>query len=219
MITAPATPPEVRPPRGRGHVGRGHLRGGGQSGGGQSSVAPARFYVFPAKQDIMASDAVITCIISVYGRDALVLFDPGSTYSYVSSLFAHFLGIPRESLGTPVYVSPPVGNSIVVDRIYLSCIVTFCGYETREDLLLLDMTDFEVILGMDWLSPYHAILDFHTKTITLVMPEFSRLEWKGSSGSTSSWVISFLKAQHIGEEGLFGLSSLCSGYYHRDSDD
>ncbi|XP_070036347.1 uncharacterized protein [Nicotiana tomentosiformis] len=78
-------------------------------------------------------------------RDASVPFDP----SYVSSLFAHFLGLSREFLGTPVYVSTPVGDSIIVDQIYRSYIVTFCGYETRVDLLLLDMTDFEVILGMD----------------------------------------------------------------------
>nr|XP_009794043.1 PREDICTED: uncharacterized protein LOC104240844 [Nicotiana sylvestris] len=38
-----------------------------------------------------------------------------------------------------------------------------------------------VILGMDWLSPYHAILDFYAKTITLVMPELPMLEWMGSS--------------------------------------
>ncbi|XP_070008684.1 uncharacterized protein [Nicotiana sylvestris] len=125
----------------------------------------------------------------------------GYTYSYVSTLFAHFLGVPHESLGTPVYVSTQVGNSIVVDLIYPSCIVTFCGYETRVDLLLLDMTDFEIILGMDWLSPYHAILDFHAKTVTLAMPEFPRLEWRGSSVSASSWVISFLKAQRMVKKG------------------
>ncbi|XP_070056797.1 uncharacterized protein [Nicotiana tomentosiformis] len=98
------------------------------------------------------------------------------TYSYVSSLFAHFLDIPRESLGTPVYASTPVGDSMVMDRIYQSCVITFYGYETIADLLLLDMIDFEVILGMDWLSPYHVILDCHAKTITLAMPELRRLE-------------------------------------------
>ncbi|XP_070046904.1 uncharacterized protein [Nicotiana tomentosiformis] len=149
MILAPLAPSAVQPPRSGGQVGRGRPRGGGQSGGGQVGGAPARFYAFPARPDAVASDAVITYIISVCGRDALVLFVLGSTYSYVSSLFAHFLGVTRESLGTPVYVSIPVGDSVVVDRIYWSCIVTLCGYETRADLLLLDMTDFEVILGMN----------------------------------------------------------------------
>ncbi|XP_070011409.1 uncharacterized protein [Nicotiana sylvestris] len=94
-----------------------------------------------------------------------------------------------------------MGDSIVVDRIYRSCVVTFCGYKTKVDLLLLDMIDFEVISGMDWLSSYHATLDYHAKSVTLAMPELSILEWKDSSISSSSRVISFLKAQHLVEKG------------------
>ncbi|XP_019228487.1 PREDICTED: uncharacterized protein LOC109209634, partial [Nicotiana attenuata] len=134
-------------------------------------------------------------------RYASVLFDPASTYSYVSPLFARFLVISSEPLGTPVHVSTPVGDSMVVDRIYRSCVVTFCGFKTRADLLLLDMIDFEVILGMDWLSPYHAVLDCHAKTVSLVIPGSPRLEWKGSTVDMPSRVISFLKARHMVEKG------------------
>ncbi|XP_070040284.1 uncharacterized protein [Nicotiana tomentosiformis] len=201
MITALVASPVVRPPRGGRKVGRGYPRGGGQLGGGYPDGALARFYDFPARADVVASGAVITGTISVCGREASVLFDPGSAYFYVSFLFAHFLGVSRESLGTLVYVSTPVGDSIIVDRIYRSCIVTFCGHETRVDLQLLDMIDFEIILGMDLLSPYHAILDFHAKTVTLAMSELPRLQWKGSSTGASSRVIFFLKARHILEKG------------------
>ncbi|XP_070046245.1 uncharacterized protein [Nicotiana tomentosiformis] len=81
MITTLIVPPVVRPSRGRGQVGRGRPRDGVQSGGG-----PARFYVFPARPDVVASYAVITSIISICCRDASVLFDPGSTYLCVISI-------------------------------------------------------------------------------------------------------------------------------------
>ncbi|XP_070030456.1 uncharacterized protein [Nicotiana sylvestris] len=165
-------------------MGRGHPRGGGQAG-----------------RDALALDAVIRGIISVGGRDYLVLFDPGSTYSYASSLFARFLVISPEPLGTPIHVSILVGNFLVVDRVYRSCMVIFCVFETRVDLLLLDMLDFEVILGMDWLSPYHTGLDCHAKTVSLTMPRLTRLEWKGSTVNTFGRVISFLKARHMVEKG------------------
>ncbi|XP_070022022.1 uncharacterized protein [Nicotiana sylvestris] len=171
------------------------------SGGGQPADALARFYALPARPDALASDAFITGIISVGDRDALVLFDPGSTYSYVSSLFAHFLVISPEPLGTPVHVSTPMGDSVIVNRIYRSCVVIFYGLETRSDLLLLDIINFEVILGMDWLSPYHVVLDCHAKTVLLVIPGLQRLEWKGSTVDTPSRVISFLKAQHMVKNG------------------
>ncbi|XP_070026526.1 uncharacterized protein [Nicotiana sylvestris] len=207
MISVPA----AQPPRGGGQAGRGRPRGGGQagrgqpataqSGGGQPAGAPTRFYTLLTRLDALALDAIITGIISVGGSDASVLFDPGSIYSYVSSLFASFLVISPEPLGTPVHVSTLMGDFVVVDQIYRFCVVTFCGFETRADLLLLDMIDFDVILGMDWLSPYHAILDCHAKTVSLVMPGLPRLEWKGSIVDTPSRVISFLKARRMVENG------------------
>ncbi|XP_070013824.1 uncharacterized protein [Nicotiana sylvestris] len=61
---------------------------------------------------IQASSSGSTGIISVGVRDASVLFDPGSTYSYVSSLFARFLVISPEPLGTHVHVSTPVQHMV-----------------------------------------------------------------------------------------------------------
>ncbi|XP_070050745.1 uncharacterized protein [Nicotiana tomentosiformis] len=151
--------------------------------------------------ETVSFDVVITSTISVCRRDASILFDPGFSYSYVSSLFSPYQDVSRESLGVPVYVSTLVGDFVIMDRVYRSCVVTLYGYETRADLLLLDMVDFEVILGMDWLPPYHAILDCHAKTVTLSMLELPRLEWRGSSVGTSNWVISFLKARHMVEKG------------------
>ncbi|XP_070028856.1 uncharacterized protein [Nicotiana sylvestris] len=102
-------------------------------------------------------------------------------------------------------------REVGLDRIYRPCIVTFCGYENRVDFLLLDMTDSEIILSMDWLSPYHAILDCHAKTVTLAMLVLPRLEWKGSSVSTSSQVISFLKAQHMIKKGFLAYLAYVRG--------
>lgn len=34
---------------------------------------------------------------------------------------------------------------------------------------LLNMVEFEVILGIHWLCPYHDILDYHDKTVMLAM--------------------------------------------------
>ncbi|XP_070057189.1 uncharacterized protein [Nicotiana tomentosiformis] len=59
------------------------------------------------------------------------------------------------------------------------------------------MVDFDVILGMDWLSPDYAIRNCHAKTVTLAMPGLPRLEWRGTLENTPSRVISFLKAQRI----------------------
>ncbi|XP_070039288.1 uncharacterized protein [Nicotiana tomentosiformis] len=184
MVPALVATPPTRPTRGGGQASRGHPRGGGL----------ARCYVFPCRTKAVASDAIITCIVPVCHRGISVLFDSGSTFSYLSSYFTSYLDMSRDSLDTLVYVSIPVGDFIMVDRVYYFCLVTIGGYETRVDLLLLNMEDFDVILGMNWLSLYHVILDCPTKNVTLSVPWLSRFEWKGSLGHIPSRVVSFLKA-------------------------
>ncbi|XP_069152883.1 uncharacterized protein [Solanum lycopersicum] len=145
--------------RGGSPFGRGGGRGGSQSDGGRSHC-----YAFPSRLEAEASDVVIT----------------GSTYSYVSTYFAPSLDILCESLDLPIRVSTPIGDSIVVDRVYQLCTATLMGYDTHADLKVLDMIDFDVILGMDWLSSYHAILNCYAKTITLSTPGIPLVEWRGS---------------------------------------
>ncbi|XP_070049396.1 uncharacterized protein [Nicotiana tomentosiformis] len=98
ILSAPVASPPPQPARGGDRGGRGRPRGGGQ----------ARYYALPARSEAVASDLIITSIVPVCHRDASVLFDPGSTYSYASSYFAPHLGISRDSLSSPVYVSTPV---------------------------------------------------------------------------------------------------------------
>ena len=68
------------------------------------------------------------------------------------------------------------------------------GYDTWVDLIILGMVNFDVILGMDWLSPYHVVPDCTAKTVTLAMTGVPKVECKGVSGSYPSKVISFIRA-------------------------
>lgn len=88
----------------------------------------------------------------------------------------HIWGYLEIFLSSPVYVSTPVGDSLIVDRVYRSCLIALSGFETRADSLLLSMVDFDVILDIDWLLPHYAILDCHAKTVTLVEPDLTWFE-------------------------------------------
>ncbi|XP_015169165.1 uncharacterized protein [Solanum tuberosum] len=155
-----------------GHQG---IRGGPQGvrlGGradAQSRGVQAHFYAPPARADAETSDDVITGTVLLCQQPALALFDPGSTFSYVSVYYASRLSLMSEPLGR----------------------------DTRADLILLDMVDFDVILGMDWLSPYRAVLDCFSKTVTLAIPGIPPVVWQGSRGSTPVGVISFIRARRL----------------------
>ena len=79
---------------------------------------------------------------------ASVLFDLGSTFSYVSSSFATDLDLHCDLLDMPIRTSKPVGEPMIAKKVYRSCLVTIVESNTYVDLIILEMVDFDVILGM-----------------------------------------------------------------------
>ena len=101
----------------------------------------------------------------------------------------------------PICVSTPVGESVIVEKVYRSCLVTLVGCNTYVDLIILEMVDFDVILGMTWLSLNFAILDSNPKTVTLAKPGTDPLVWEGNYFSTPVYIISFLRAKRMVSKG------------------
>ena len=59
----------------------------------------------------------------------------------------------------------PVGESLLVKYMYKSCEITMADKEMVIDLIMLDMLEFNVILGIHLLANYHDTLDCHLKMI------------------------------------------------------
>ena len=100
-----------------------------------------------------------------------------------------------------IRVSTPVGESVIVEKVYRFCLVNFVGSTTHVDLIILEMVDFDVILGMTWLSPNFAILDCNAKTETLAKHGRDPLVWEGDYISTPVHIISFLRAKRMVSKG------------------
>nr|XP_033514566.1 uncharacterized protein LOC117279184 [Nicotiana tomentosiformis] len=107
----------------------------------------------------------------------------GSTFSYVTPYFAINLELEPEQLSEPFLVSTPVGESVEATRVYRGCIVSVQGRSTEANLIELEMVDFDVIMGMDWLSSCYAMLDYCAKIVRFQFPNEEVLEGKGSSAS------------------------------------
>ena len=83
---------------------------------------------------------------------------------------------------------------MIVEKVHRSCLVTFVGSNTHVDLVILEMVDFDVILGMTWLSPNFAILDCNAKTVMLAKPGTDPLLWEGDYTSDPVHIITFFRA-------------------------
>ncbi|XP_070040013.1 uncharacterized protein [Nicotiana tomentosiformis] len=159
--------------------------------------AQPRLFATLDRQSAEASAEVITYMLLVCSHNAYAIMDPGSTFSYVTPYFAINLGLEPEQLSEPFLVSTPVGKLVKVARVYRGCIVSVQGRITDADLIEFEMVDFDVIMGMDWLSSYYAILDCRAKIVRFQFPNEEVLEWKGSSTLLVGKFISYLKAQRM----------------------
>ncbi|RVW80717.1 Retrovirus-related Pol polyprotein from transposon 17.6 [Vitis vinifera] len=162
-------------------------------------------------RDAQATSDVVTGTLRIHTLFARVLIDPGSTHSFVSVSFAGLLGLPVASMDFDLIVATPVGDSVVASRMLRNCIVMIGYREMPVDLVLLDLQDFDVILGMDWLASYHASVDCFEKRVTFSIPGQPKFSFEGKHVDRPLRMISALRASSLLKKGCQGfLASVMS---------
>ena len=76
------------------------------------------------------------------------------------------LDLKVETLENPLYVSSPLGTRVIVQRICRNCELEISGILLRVDLRVMDITEFDVILGMDRLTAHRVIIDCDRRRVT-----------------------------------------------------
>ena len=80
-----------------------------------------------------------------------MLFDFGASHSFVATSYVKDLGLKVKTLEEPLHVSSPLGTRVNVDQICRGCELEISRILLTIDLRVMDMLEFDVILGMDWL--------------------------------------------------------------------
>ena len=65
----------------------------------------------------------------------------------------------------PFEVATPVGDSVIATRVYKNCSVVIYSRRTVADLIELNMIEFDIIMGMDWLATCYANVDCKGKIV------------------------------------------------------
>lgn len=68
-------------------------------------------------------------------------------------------------------------------------------------MVILDILEFDIIIGMACFSPHHSILDCNAKIVTLVILRMDRTEWEGDYRLAPVKLISFIYTKRfVGKE-------------------
>ena len=124
---------------------------GTQTLGIQDARAPARAYAMKAMEDTDAPD-VIVGNFQIFDTTINALIDPGSTHSYIRINIPSLGKLPRSETEYDILVTNPLGHSVIVNKVYRDCPIRIREYEFSGNLIELSFKEFDVILGIDWLS-------------------------------------------------------------------
>ena len=109
---------------------------------------------------------MVTGNIIIDNLQARVLFDLGATHSFVSKKFTVLLNRSYELLESPLIVLTLVGKTMTTSLMLRACPTNLRDRLVLANLVLLDIVDYDVILGMDWLSQHHACMNCFDKIVT-----------------------------------------------------
>ncbi|XP_028072242.1 uncharacterized protein LOC114274495 [Camellia sinensis] len=101
------------------------------------------------------------------------LLTPNSDYCVTS------LGLEPKALEIAMSVVLPLGGQTRVNLVCKSCELGISSTYLICDLGVMDMSDFDVIIGMDWLSVHRAIIDCYCKTVTASPLNGTKVQFKG----------------------------------------
>ena len=196
--------------RGRGRNGPSQHRGRGgivsETVDRPMLTAPARAYAMKAREDQDAPEdqdasEVIAGIFSLYDIEMYALIDPGSTHSYVCMELVFDKVPAMEKLAYDMHVTSPLGHNVSVNSIYRNCPIVVQTREFLADLITLPFREFDLILGMDWLSKHRAIVDCGQRTVVLRCVNQTEVIVQGIGSNVMSNVISTMQARRFMRKG------------------
>ncbi|GKA33766.1 putative reverse transcriptase domain-containing protein [Tanacetum coccineum] len=101
---------------------------------------------------------------------ARVLFDSGVDRSFVSELFSQNFIVPISRLKPPLDVEIPNSKIIHVANVFQNYEVEIDNEKFSIDLIPMPMGEIDVVIGMDWLSKYDAIISCQNNLIRIRTP-------------------------------------------------
>nr|XP_017217284.1 PREDICTED: uncharacterized protein LOC108194857 [Daucus carota subsp. sativus] len=169
----------------------------------EPSKTNARIFAI-TQADADASNTVVSGNITIDGIPTYALIDSGATHSFASINYLKRLRRPFENLSSELNTILPYGEILYSNQWLRAVPVCIDNHELYVDLLVLEMYDYEVILGMDWLSKYNATIDCKNKKVMFKPSEEDQFEFVADFPNNMISTVSAIQARRMLQDGCVG---------------
>jgi hypothetical protein len=100
---------------------------------------------------------------------AEVLFDTGATHLFITASWVEAHNLRITNMTTPIQIDSASGK-VRADSVCLNVSVEIRGIEFPANLIVMGTQGIDVILGINWLDKYQAVISCDKRTVKLVSP-------------------------------------------------
>ncbi|GJY82142.1 putative reverse transcriptase domain-containing protein [Tanacetum coccineum] len=133
----------------------------------QEEVGEARGRAYAIKDADPQGLNVVTGTFLLNNRYAFVLFDSGSDRIFVDTRFSSMLDIDPVKIDTSYKVELADGRVVSTNTILKGCTLNLVNHLFEIDLMPIELSTFDVIIGMDWLVKHYAVIICGDKVIRI----------------------------------------------------
>ncbi|GKB63613.1 putative reverse transcriptase domain-containing protein [Tanacetum coccineum] len=126
--------------------------------------APTKVYVV-GNAGTNPKSNVVTGTFLLNDCYASILFDTGADRSFLSTTFSSLIYITPTTLDHYYDVELANGKIIRINTIIRGCTLNLLDYPFNINLMPIELGSFDIIVGMDWLAKYHAVIDCAEKIV------------------------------------------------------
>jgi hypothetical protein len=124
---------------------------------------------FTMLADIPEGAPVMTSIFSVLNFPAVVVFYSGASHSFISAKFSAKCQLPFHHTNGGIMIATP-GGRVATYQLNRQVPIKLGSIIFRTTLLIMGLESVDIILGTDWLSRHHVLIDVTARALEIHSP-------------------------------------------------
>jgi hypothetical protein len=147
---------------------QGQTSGPNNKGKGKRQVVQVRQgrVNFTTLSELPEGAPIMTGTFSINHQPVIILFDSGATHSFISSKCGTKVGLNFYPTNG-AYMTTTPGSKISSNQIFGKVPIQLGSNLIKADLLLLDLEEMDVLLGMDWMTRHRVSLDISSRAVEI----------------------------------------------------